>query len=305
MSEAEKSVEVEDVLSSIRRLVADVPRVEENKSHLLNLAASRIEPPLTAPQDIDEAMEELPIEDDIQVDEVSFVPEEDVLEISEDAITPLPEIEAPDPDGPITFVQAINASIAEMSKGQDTSKVSEQVVMPEETPSEEPASDNIAELPEDADTDARTAHVNAFLANETWMPSELNAPEIAEPEVAKPAPFVLRPDMAATDAEEVAIEELSETEDSQEFDAAVAFEDDIPEDIEDMQAQDDIDDDDMEFTTEEQSDDNFIDEETLREIVGELVRAELQGDLGDRITRNVRKLVRREIHHALASRDIP
>ena len=47
----------------------------------------------------------------------------------------------------------------------------------------------------------------------------------------------------------------------------------------------------------------FIDEDMLREIVSEMVRSELQGELGDRITRNVRKLVRREIHRALASRD--
>lgn len=50
-------------------------------------------------------------------------------------------------------------------------------------------------------------------------------------------------------------------------------------------------------------DDTFLDEETLREMVSEMVRSELQGELGDRITRNVRKLVRREIHRALASRD--
>lgn len=46
-----------------------------------------------------------------------------------------------------------------------------------------------------------------------------------------------------------------------------------------------------------------IDEDFLRDIVSEIVREELQGALGERITRNVRKLVRREIHRALASRD--
>jgi len=46
-----------------------------------------------------------------------------------------------------------------------------------------------------------------------------------------------------------------------------------------------------------------IDEEALRAIVAEIVRQELQGSLGERITRNVRKLVRREIQRALASRD--
>jgi hypothetical protein len=49
--------------------------------------------------------------------------------------------------------------------------------------------------------------------------------------------------------------------------------------------------------------DTVVDEDFLRDIVSEIVREELQGDLGERITRNVRKLVRREIHRALASRD--
>lgn len=51
-------------------------------------------------------------------------------------------------------------------------------------------------------------------------------------------------------------------------------------------------------------DEQVIDEETLREMVAEIVRAELQGALGERITRNVRKLVRREIHRALAAQDL-
>ena len=47
-----------------------------------------------------------------------------------------------------------------------------------------------------------------------------------------------------------------------------------------------------------------LDEEMLRDLVGEIVRQELQGPLGERITRNVRKLVRREINRALASRQM-
>lgn len=61
----------------------------------------------------------------------------------------------------------------------------------------------------------------------------------------------------------------------------------------------------------------FIDEETLQEmitaivqnelrngLVAQAVREELQGDLGARITSNIRKLVRREIHLALTSQGI-
>ena len=51
-------------------------------------------------------------------------------------------------------------------------------------------------------------------------------------------------------------------------------------------------------------DDSVIDEEALRDMVAEIVRQELQGSLGERITRNVRKLVRREIHRALAAREL-
>lgn len=47
----------------------------------------------------------------------------------------------------------------------------------------------------------------------------------------------------------------------------------------------------------------FVSEDLLREIVRDMVREELQGNLGERITRNVRKLVRAEISRALASRD--
>ncbi|MDT8328668.1 MAG: hypothetical protein RQ750_15005 [Roseovarius sp.] len=51
-------------------------------------------------------------------------------------------------------------------------------------------------------------------------------------------------------------------------------------------------------------DDAVLDEEALRDMVSEIVRQELQGALGERITRNVRKLVRREIHRALTSQDM-
>lgn len=47
-----------------------------------------------------------------------------------------------------------------------------------------------------------------------------------------------------------------------------------------------------------------LDEAMLREMVSDIVRQELQGALGERITRNVRKLVRREIHRALAAHDL-
>ena len=49
---------------------------------------------------------------------------------------------------------------------------------------------------------------------------------------------------------------------------------------------------------------SVVDEEALRDMVSEIVRQELQGPLGERITRNVRKLVRREIYRALAANEL-
>ncbi len=51
-------------------------------------------------------------------------------------------------------------------------------------------------------------------------------------------------------------------------------------------------------------DQEVIDEDALRDMVAEIVRQELQGALGERITRNVRKLVRREIHRALTTQEL-
>ena len=50
--------------------------------------------------------------------------------------------------------------------------------------------------------------------------------------------------------------------------------------------------------------DGILDEDTLREIIVDVVREELQGVLGQRITRNVRKMVRREVRLAMAAEDL-
>jgi hypothetical protein len=49
---------------------------------------------------------------------------------------------------------------------------------------------------------------------------------------------------------------------------------------------------------------SLLDENELRALVAEVLREELKGPLGERITRNVRKLVRREIAQALSNYDI-
>ncbi|AJE45975.1 hypothetical protein [Celeribacter indicus] len=51
------------------------------------------------------------------------------------------------------------------------------------------------------------------------------------------------------------------------------------------------------------AEDDMMDEEALRELVAQVIREELQGDLGRRITRNLRRLVRREVQRALTLRE--
>lgn len=68
------------------------------------------------------------------------------------------------------------------------------------------------------------------------------------------------------------------------------------------QSEDDFDADDRDTLTND--DPTILDEDMLRDLVSEIVRQELQGALGERITRNVRKLVRREIHRALSAQDL-
>lgn len=50
--------------------------------------------------------------------------------------------------------------------------------------------------------------------------------------------------------------------------------------------------------------DQLLDEDVLRDLVSDIIREELQGVLGERITRNVRKLVRRQIQRALAAQGL-
>jgi hypothetical protein len=44
----------------------------------------------------------------------------------------------------------------------------------------------------------------------------------------------------------------------------------------------------------------ILDEEALRRVINAIIREELQGELGDRISRNLRKLIRREIAEVMA-----
>ena len=51
------------------------------------------------------------------------------------------------------------------------------------------------------------------------------------------------------------------------------------------------------------SEETALDEDMLRDLITQVVRSELEGELGERMTRNIRKLVRREVFSILESRE--
>ncbi|MCB1342789.1 MAG: hypothetical protein KDK24_17310 [Pseudooceanicola sp.] len=122
-----------------------------------------------------------------------------------------------------------------------------------------------------------------------WTDHVPEAAEPPEPETAEPEweDAELDDELTVAAEPEMQVEEPPEAalDDTPDDDAP---DDDIPEDAQD----DDSPEDDTA---------DFLDEESLRRLVAEIVREELQGPLGERITRNVRKLVRAEIQRALAA----
>lgn len=108
------------------------------------------------------------------------------------------------------------------------------------------------------------------------------------PEIARNAGFEAGADHSASEAE------------------AVSTDSDVEPGIEDAAqlAQDAVAEETLEAVAALTGDESYLDEDSLRELVADIVRSELQGALGERITRNVRKLVRREIQRALAAQDL-
>ncbi|GAB5448395.1 hypothetical protein [Gymnodinialimonas sp.] len=156
----------------------------------------------------------------------------------------------------------------------------------EEAPDPQPEDEIAEEEPSDAIEAAEEQ------AEDTAPEYSSDSGETEEP---LETPFVEDPDATT-------VEEAVEAEAAQ-ADATVS--DDIPASDEPMAETpvEDLGDTQSPFTFPE-TDEGILDEDTLREIIVEVVREELQGVLGQRITRNVRKMVRREIRLALAAEDL-
>lgn len=282
MAKSGSSMDVEDVLSSIRRLVSEETKLGEP----LRATDRRAEAAPTAPADpAPEA-----------ADDDGRLVLTDALRVAEEAAA----AEAP-------AAPAAEPTTANLSAEDETPSP----VRPRRRATDRPRfqllDDLVAETlgrrraPDDEGADA-AADLAAHDAEEHAEAAETDAPA---PGGAAPA----AEDVAALDAEaEAALAEALQTEElapdpvAELPEGGAGAEDAAPEATE---AQEPL----ASREGERQGlqlfdeDSDVLDEETLRIMVAQIVREELLGELGDRITRNVRKLVRREINRALAGKE--
>ena len=304
MSDPMTNTEVEDVLASIRRLVSDDnrPGPEDNtpapSDRLVLTPALRVMDDATADEEETQPDEEAaaaPTDHDEHTDRASF--EEDLnthageddpvddLDVSADeneaevAVSENDSEASPVQEEPLDAAEAEPITLDTVDLDQDTlmsiQDAFDDVERAETVEAEAQAGAESREEPDANTLSAKIAALETLIAGQT---------EEYEPETAGDG------DNAGTEPPTL------EWEDAVEDDAAAqdwaAAEPETPIEAAPEEAQ--------VFS----SDEDVLDEEALRDLVSDIVREELQGALGERITRNVRKLVRREIHRALAAQDL-
>ncbi|WP_050932058.1 hypothetical protein [Aestuariivita boseongensis] len=288
MSEPVKSVEIEDVLSSIRRLVSEdhrqTPPREEEKPR---------------------APDRLVLTDALRVTDPQ--PEESRAEEADEPLV-LESPEAPQDDH---------------GHSDQDENFAEQAEMPHD------AADSVEDAahaqdwqPEDdtaqADEAAETETAQTVTDDAPWSDPEATLYEAAG--LAEDAQPEEDADMRPLGEKIAALEEVIARTDDQWEPDGTGTDDYAGTEVETLEWEDAEADDTLEAapvaedepeTAEDPSDspdetvsDALLDEAALRDLVADIVREELQGALGERITRNVRKLVRREIHRALALKDL-
>ncbi len=290
MVERMTSVEIEDVLSSIRRLVTDDlrPKAVSTDSKLMLTPALRVVP------------DAAPTPDAASMPDQS----QDTLEIDLDA-----ELAAALADEQAHRNDAAHSGAAAMD-GADSGSADvfpmflhhdRRVDLAVETTSPEVA-DTVMAIGAGIPADGYEAELGDVMPVPDWPESSWVAPDavdgVEEAELVVPssdvaeaalADFAPQEPQASTDqpaAAELMLADLpDETADAL---AAAAAMDALAADDAAQQAA---------GLTE-------LDEDMLREIVRDIIREELHGTLGEKITRNVRKLVRAEINRALMTQDL-
>ncbi|GGX55416.1 hypothetical protein GCM10007385_24960 [Tateyamaria omphalii] len=292
MSDPMTNTEVEDVLASIRRLVSDDNRPAPESAATASSDRLVLTPALRVTEEVEEGRD-LPEDAEAAADEAIDsvdVLEDDLPEDGEVAFQPADEMSAPTGD------EVEEASFGDDDMGQADA------LAPEEHP--------IALDAVDLDQDTLMSIQDAFddvddsaSADET-VEAE---PALQDESTTLSAKIAALETLIAGQTEEFEPEKAGDGANAGTEPPALAWED----------ADDEVSTPDPSPDVEPvpeaaksdgaqifSSDEDVLDEEALRDLVSDIVREELQGALGERITRNVRKLVRREIHRALAAQDL-
>jgi len=301
MSEAVTNAEIEDVLSSIRRLVSENAVAEPRA-----VAPAPVAAPLVTPVDEAPGADMLVLTPAFRVHEAP-APEaaSDPDPISEPAPEPVAE---PNPE-PMLLSDPISAPVAEEAPQEPEAPDLEAAELADMAwPEPEPPIDPVAEAPvaevRSDSLEHRIAELEAVISE---TPGDWE-PDGSEVEADEPQTVVF--EHAAWSAREG-----GESEEAVEVEEAPFVEAEVP--VEEAEvisispaveapadpADPDPIEEDADALFDETFDEAVIDEDVLREMVQKLVREELQGTVGERITRNVRRLVRREIQRALTLRD--
>lgn len=313
MSDPVSNAEIEDVLSSIRRLVSTADRSDEGTADAQETQADTsdterrlvLTPSLRVDHtDDDEAATEAGESDPAGTD---VLVAEEVWQFRHNAHDEDAQVDAPD-DGD------------ESGHDDDTSQRADDEV-PADPDQPDEVGDDITQDDAGADTDDepasaaledRIAEVEAAVAarDDQWEPDGDSGDEYSGSAVSPmawedyaPEPAEDEDDSDSGSSEEAEAEAKAEPEaacpEEPQDDSEPERRDHAKDDMESRDTQDD----DTPLWQDERAD-AYLDEEALRDMVSEIVRQELQGALGERITRNVRKLVRREIHRALSSHEL-
>jgi len=272
MSDPVSNVEIEDILSSIRRLVSDEDRSgeesENSEDNRLVLTPSlRVHAGDSAEPEESAAGEEPPKEEQYESGATDTEDEIAETESHDTGTANVGEADDPEPAGLRARIAALEDSVATREDQWD----------PDGSSDDEYAGGPVETLPWEDHFEERDEGVVA----EAWQASQYADDHPEEDEVAPTFCDEQEESTAHPHPEDSERESLGGSDAGIEQGGASA-----------------------EMAELLGGDDAILDEDALREVIAEIVRQELQGSLGERITRNVRKLVRREIHRALASHDL-
>ena len=293
MSDPVTNVEVEDVLSSIRRLVSDDNRPSMKTATPVKLSPDRLvlTPALRVEDDQDE--DEAVVEPTIQAwSEFGAGPEDqdanlaDRSENNSDATSDVYEPEQAE------AVQDHDEQPQEETHDVSEAPAAEPFVLESVVNHAEPEMDAPFEEIAEADIPDHEAEAAFFADQSESLTSKIAALEavIGKTDDQWEPDDTGSSDYSGTEAPSMKWEDVGSDNDADNAEGDNA--ETVEVDVEPQQAA---------FS---QSADELLDEDALRDIVSEIVREELQGALGERITRNVRKLIRSEIHRALAAQEL-